>query len=204
MREQIRDENMEFSVWVAGRCRQCDAEAQLRCSRCKLAYYCSEACSRSAWQVGGTCSDGAMTRAADGSKVPLQWPAHSATCRPFKQWRCSACGTDDRDVLKCSGPGSSGGGCLEHFCNIHCELRTACPHADSADEVADVQAAAGLCRCRCCEERACQFTCQACDPAEGISCPWWDEGMYFGRCPRRSQYIMGLLPKDMNDYTCVD
>ena len=206
---QIRDDGppeVPLSVFVAGRCRQCNSEAALRCGRCKEAYFCSEACANEAWQHGGICTDGAKTTAHDGTLIPLQWPSHSTTCRPFVQWACSACATTDREVRQCDGPGPMGNGCLEHFCAAPCKLRSACPHMNEIDMwgIQDVRAAAGLCDCLCCEERAASWPCGKCDP-EG-TCPWWKEGPYTGRCPARSEHIRNLLLEKMGQEVpaCID
>ena len=149
------------SCFIAGRCRRCGLAASLRCSPCKLAYYCGLACFDVAWLEGGVCNDGALMR-NDGELVPLTWPAHRDTCCPFDGWACTACG-EGSAVVQCSGPGLHADGCLDHFCNVACRFRTPCPHLiDSTQcELREAQAASGLCSCSCCDEIASNFLCSS-------------------------------------------
>ena len=166
----------------AGQCRNCSGKASMRCSRCKVAYFCSEGCFEEAWLNGGQCDSGALQQ-PDGSHEPLTWPPHSVVCRPFKAWPCTSCRGSFNDdgkltpTVQCAQPG-----CLEWFCNVDCSLCSACPHAtdldDDLQELREARAAAGACGCICCQTTAGLFTCTSdgnCFEADdGQDCGWRD------------------------------
>ena len=153
---------LSWHIFISLECRIFSrlSSASLRCSRCKLAYYCAQACFGVAWLEGGVCNDGALMRNDAGELVPLTWPAHRDTCCPFDGWACTACG-EGSAVVQCSGPGLHADGCLDHFCNVACRFRTPCPHLiDSKQhELREAQAASGLCSCSCCDEIASIVSC---------------------------------------------
>ena len=76
----------------AGRCWRCEAACTQRCSRCRVAFYCSKRCQKQdKWRHQPNCDDAAMKK------------------------QCLSCGLEKEEVKKCSN-------CLEaYYCSTECQ-----------------------------------------------------------------------------------
>ena len=99
--------------------------------------------------------------------------------------QCDRCSSEERPVTICAVDG-----CNVRLCHaIDCKLRAQCPHDWEFEDFVHAQAAAGLCKCECCEELATLFMCTREDqPCGGSWMPYADAS-----CTHRQQHILSLL-----------
>lgn len=86
----------------AGYCWRCEAACAQRCSRCRVAFYCSKGCQkRDKWRHEPDCDDAAL------------------------KTKCFCCGLEREGMMKCSN-------CLKaYYCSVECQRKHWARHRSS-------------------------------------------------------------------------